>query len=136
MSKPESEFHWDGKRYMPYCKPCRAERDRERKLRTSYGITTAQYDRLLEIQRGVCAICGFPPSGLTRGGKRLVVDHDHACCPGPTSCGRCIRGLLCHSCNNGIGRMKDIPERLRRAAEYIEHGPLDVWLLLGEDIEQ
>jgi hypothetical protein len=28
------------------------------------------------------------------------VDHDHACCQKKNrSCGKCIRGLLCHTCN-------------------------------------
>lgn len=45
-------------------------------------------------QRGACAACGTPSKF-----ERLRVDHDHACCPGNYSCGRCIRGLLCHGCN-------------------------------------
>lgn len=31
-----------------------------------------------------------------------------------------VRGLLCHNCNFAIGYMKDNPQRLRAAANYLE----------------
>ena len=69
-------------------------------------------------QKDSCAICGAkeqpPPQ------KRLSVDHDHSCCPGDKVCGKCIRGLLCSSCNLGLGMFADDPERLRTAADYVE----------------
>jgi hypothetical protein len=48
------------------------------------------------------------------------VDHDHACCPGTRSCGKCIRGMLCNRCNTGLGMFLDDPNRLRHAASYLE----------------
>jgi hypothetical protein len=35
-----------------------------------------------------------------------------------------VRGVLCRNCNVALGLMADNPERLRRAAEYLEvkHG--------------
>lgn len=60
----------------------------------------------------LCEICGVK--------AHLHVDHDHTCCPGKYSCGKCVSGFLCNNCNNGLGRFKDDPNLLRSAAEYIE----------------
>jgi len=62
----------------------------------------------------VCAIC-LQPERIA--GRSLSVDHDHRCCDG---CEKCVRGLLCHGCNVGIGNLMDSPELLRKAAEYLE----------------
>lgn len=88
-------------------------------LKYTYGITLDEYARLLEFQNGRCAIC----EGSSPGGRKETfgVDHDHNCCPGRRSCGRCIRGLLCVNCNNRIlGGANDNPDVLRRAVEYLE----------------
>lgn len=82
------------------------------------------------LDNGACPMCDTdmlePVTVRTPGtaswGKRrplLVVDHDHACCPN-TSCGRCVRGLICTTCNTALGLMRDDPGALRRLAEYIE----------------
>lgn len=84
-------------------------------LRRKYGLSLEQYDAILSQQGGGCAICG----GLNRG-RNLEVDHDHSCCPGYTSCGQCVRGLLCGPCNKAIGQLGDDAARLRKAAEYLE----------------
>lgn len=83
--------------------------DRERK----FGVTRLQYAEMFHRQNGVCAIC-FQAETATRKGnvKALAVDHDH-------KTGR-VRGLLCSDCNTGIGKLKDNPEVLRNAADYLE----------------
>ena len=86
------------------CKACKRKRNpqspdsgRRHWLAKAYGITTAQYEGLLREQGGVCGICGRPPRK-----NRLHVDHDHDCCPDRASCGECLRGLLCVSCNSKL----------------------------------
>jgi hypothetical protein len=81
-----------------------------------YGITLDQYNDLLAKQGGGCAICGIDVEGE----KKLSVDHDHDCCPGSKSCGKCIRGLLCGSCNRAVGLMEDNPDLLIAAAKYLK----------------
>lgn len=96
---------------------------RENHLIKSYRMTTAQYDQMLALQGGQCAICGSDdPDRLAKGKQRksFAIDHDHSCCPGSRSCGQCVRGLLCHPCNQGIGSLNDDPERLRKAIDYLE----------------
>lgn len=60
-----------------------------------------QYEAMLFMQNGVCAIC----REVDATGHRLSVDHDHTCCPG-RSCGSCVRGLLCLSCNRALGHFE------------------------------
>lgn len=80
------------------------------------GLSVAEYDALLDKQGGRCAI-----GGHEFGERGPQVDHDHACCPGNKSCGKCVRALLCHHCNMGLGRFRDSPELLRFAANYLEN---------------
>jgi hypothetical protein len=86
-------------------------------LINTYGVTSDQYGQMLADQGGKCAICDATESA---DGSSLAVDHDHACCPGRRSCGKCVRGLLCRDCNQGIGNFRDNPHRMRSAADYIE----------------
>jgi hypothetical protein len=93
------------------------EQRRRWKLKSKYGITTEQYDAMLKKQKGVCAGCGAPPGGWR---EVLSVDHDHSCCAGQRSCGKCIRALLHSECNAIIGAVKERPEVLRKLAAYLE----------------
>lgn len=95
-------------------------RRRELTLRDVYHLTLADWDHMLAEQGGGCAVCGGGPSGPGRGGAQFHVDHDHACCPGVGSCGRCVRGILCSNCNTMIGLAKDDAVRLLAAAEYLQ----------------
>lgn len=77
--------------------------NRKRKL----GITKEKYTELLEGQKGVCSICKQTCT------KSLAVDHDH-------TTGK-IRGLLCNSCNRGLGYLKDSIDILKAATSYLEY---------------
>lgn len=78
--------------------------------KTTYGITKEQYKNQFEKQQGLCAICNHKHVSGRRTG--LVVDHNH-------STGK-FRGLLCHSCNRGIGLLKENIEILRSAIKYLK----------------
>lgn len=81
-------------------------RERANNLLYRYGITDDEYDAMVEVQQGRCAVCRQEPDG------RLFVDHDHR--TGQN------RGLLCHNCNLGLGHFKDDPDVLRAALDYLE----------------
>jgi hypothetical protein len=95
------------------------------RLRRVYGITLEQFTTLLDKQDGKCAICKqIPP--LNAKGFSFAIDHDHACCNSSNarvkgySCGKCVRGLLCHNCNLGLGNFKDSINLLQTAIDYLK----------------
>lgn len=104
-------------------------RGRERRIE-AYGITADEYAAQLAKQGGRCAICQRKPT------RTPHIDHDHACCPGVgnrsygRSCGKCVRGILCASCNHKLlglicqetskGTAHAI-EVLERAIAYLRH---------------
>lgn len=73
-------------------------------LRKHFGITLQQETALVVRQKGRCPVC------QNKLGKR-VVDHDHVT-------GQ-VRGVLCIRCNTGLGMLRDCPERLKRALQYL-----------------
>ena len=88
---------------------------RDRKLKDAYGIGLEEYTCLLKKQKGKCAICRMAEHVLFRGQPyRLSVDHCH-------KTGK-VRGLLCRSCNHGLGHFRDRPSLLVRAVEYLRRG--------------
>lgn len=80
---------------------------RKTHLKVHYNMTLEEYDALLLAQNGVCAICENPPEK-----RSLSVDHNHVT-------GQ-VRALLCDLCNVALGNMRDRPDLLRKAADYLE----------------
>ena len=86
-------------------------------LMSKYKIKLETYNKMFEEQKGKCAICGIHQSELK---ISLSVDHDHSCCNGEKSCGKCIRGLLCQKCNAAIGMLDESIELLTKVKFYLE----------------
>lgn len=87
------------------------QRKREYMLEYTYGITNAQYEKLLAEQDFRCAVCKRPETDF---GRKLAVDHDHKTSE--------IFGLLCQVCNHTlIGRYRD-PAIFLAASKYLEEG--------------
>lgn len=74
-----------------------------------YGLTPADYRRMLTAQGNRCAICGCDPTNQS---QRFSIDHDHVT-------GR-VRGLLCNRCNRALGLLRDDATILERARRYLD----------------
>lgn len=94
------------------------EKSRANTLRYMYKVDVAWYDQKLVEQGGGCACCGATSSGGSS--ETFHIDHDHSCCPGKRSCGKCIRGLLCNRCNLLLGVARDDVDVLKAAIEYLK----------------
>ena len=77
-------------------------------MRITFGIDQKAYDEQLKAQNGVCAICGENPESS----RRLSIDHCHT--------SGVLRGILCHSCNVGLGFFSDDVEKLKKAITYLQ----------------
>jgi hypothetical protein len=88
----------------PHCRLCRRDYDWQYR----YGLSPEQYYELWLKQEGKCAICGQEMKEETY----LRVDHDE-------QTGE-VRGLLCDSCNKGLGFFRDNVETLQKAIEYLK----------------
>lgn len=77
------------------------------------GVTAAvaweNYCTILKVQEHSCAICGVKDVLLK---SPLEVDHSH-------TTGK-VRGLLCLTCNSGIGHLRDSAENCAKASEYLK----------------
>lgn len=74
-----------------------------------FGLTEDTFKSMYHRAGGCCEICGITEE---ENGKYLAIDHCHTTVV--------VRGLLCHSCNVGLGNFKDNQELLRKAMGYLD----------------
>jgi len=91
-----------------YMRNMREMRRKSHLLRT-YGITVEQFDRLFDSQNRSCACCKSEDPKSEQG---WCLDHDHDT--------KIVRGILCSSCNRGIGFLGDTLEGVQRAVAYLK----------------
>lgn len=118
------EFFWKRKDrpigYRPACKECSSsyhsewhfqnkDSVRKRSICKRYSLSSSQYDEMMT--RG-CDSCGSFSD--------LCIDHNHSCCNGEFSCGKCIRGILCRGCNIAEGWLNSDPQKAILLARYME----------------
>lgn len=96
------DVKWNGKRWRCGEQVRESRRIERRDRKRPHGLTASEAAIFKEGK--VCELCEST--------ENLKVDHDHKTMK--------IRGVLCHHCNVAIGHMRDDPERLRRAADYLE----------------
>jgi len=115
-AQPEANFHLRGTtgRLVHTCKTCKLVKAAERakdpevharlnegarrsQIKQKYGLDHEAFLALLAKQDGRCGVCRkeLDPTVL----RSIHVDHDHSCCPTVRTCGKCVRGLLCGTCN-------------------------------------
>lgn len=80
------------------------ERQKDRALRSRYGVSLEDFNSMCAKQLGKCACCEKPL-------KHSFVDHCHWT-------GK-VRGILCPSCNSALGLFKDNIATLENAIQYL-----------------
>ena len=144
-TKSIDDFYPSGKYWQPDCKPCysaarkayyaanpdkqktrmaayrAANRDKVRERQAHhtrkwrYGVSRERFDEIMAAQGYRCPGCSTDLRAT-----QVDVDHDHRCCSGESSCGGCVRGLLCHRCNVALAMVVDDPAVLRALADYLD----------------
>lgn len=116
--------------YSNLCKSCNSKRAQEhakknpemlkKRIRrysiSQYGISYEKYEEMLLKQNNSCAICKINFNNIK---NNPHIDHNHLCCPDKTSCGKCVRGLLCGKCNLFLGLATDDIMFLESAIKYL-----------------
>jgi len=106
----ESRQAYDQHRYAN--DPSRRSNLRKSNLKKQ-GWSPEASDAALDSQGGRCPICSAQLISGRSGNCAAHHDHNHAT--------GMPRAILCALCNKGLGKFRDTPEFLRRAADYLEH---------------
>jgi hypothetical protein len=118
VEQPLDNFYKQNKYYNSYCKQCAKSISIKWKqknpdyhptynLQYKYRLTKQQHNDMLCKQNFCCAICN-----LSFNETKPFVDHNH-------TTGK-VRDLLCYHCNLGIGQMRENPDILKAAIEYLQ----------------
>jgi hypothetical protein len=99
---------------LPRCKPCQSAWKNKSHIKRKYGLSWEEYVSMMDKQQGRCLLCGSEGSGKD---NKLVVDHDH-------DTGE-VRGLLCWSCNVGMGLFKEDIDLLQKVIKYINRESIE-----------
>lgn len=97
-----------------HCKKCVRDANIKRLYKGMNGID--DYNKMLNFQNGVCAICYLQSNKKSNNSltiKSLAIDHCHK--------SNTVRGLLCDHCNQGIGHFRDSIELLHSAISYLKN---------------
>jgi Recombination endonuclease VII len=120
----EARRTYDSQRYLlrPYSSKTKEQKDTHRKavakyaknhpnhryihkLKSTYGLSKEQYDKMSIAQNGLCKVC------LQKEPRHLSVDHSHKT--------NKVRGLLCRNCNMAAGFLRDNPDICEALARYL-----------------
>ena len=77
-------------------------------LKRKYNLTLGEYEKMVDLQNGLCFLCGEKPSN----GKPLCVDHCHTT--------KTVRKLLCEVCNRFLGIIERDSTWVDRALQYLK----------------
>ena len=103
-----NKIYWNNTQYR--------EKHKWSKVKRIYGLEKEDFERMCDEQENKCKICDMEfMSGLLEMKERKYapnIDHCH-------DSGK-VRGLLCGSCNKGLGNFKDSKKNLQSAMEYLE----------------
>ena len=114
LELPLSEFvQKKSKNISFWCISCR-KKENDYKRFQAFGITAEQFELMKLKQNNECPICKKEFTDTP------AVDHDHNCCPGRKTCGKCIRGLLCSNCNRQLGIIEK-QNWLNNAIAYLDN---------------
>lgn len=99
------KYRRDGRyREKPYI-TIKAKRARYKHVKKLYNLTPVAYDDLMTQAVWACQIC-YTNSSF------LCIDHIHATGE--------VRGILCKPCNLAIGLLRDDPDILANAIDYLK----------------
>lgn len=77
-----------------------------------HKISKEKFEQMIAEFNGKCHTCKL--------NEARNIDHDHSCCPGNRSCGKCVRGILCNQCNTTLGLVKESKDVLENLIKYLQ----------------